>query len=347
MRLELAGEPPATSTLSAGHKRSISSSAETSSALRSSSFRVKDIPLLEGKSLKEAATYKTRWEIESNTSPRPLSVRERIAHAATGLRGTPLEMWRRRQNQPEFETWDEYTAWCRNLVKDPANRTIQAYLSLKDARQRPNQNVRELVSYLEELERDLPGNDEDKQNAWSLLAALRPDIRERVMAEHKEITGREQVVSAAQRQEELLKGCRRENPEAQASSKRDAGVSQGKTVRVFSKSYTSRRKEARREGSRDEPEPKALGEKRCFACNITGHLANACPTKARRAPRTESAGDADVFSEQGAAELPDHARVEHAIHIEEGKEVPYGPIYAVSAIELRALSEYLESSLGK
>ena len=56
---------------------------------------------------------------------------------------------------------------------------------------------------------------------------------------------------------------------------------------------------------------------------------------------------ADVFSEEGAASLPDHAHVEHAIHIQEGGEVPYGPIYPLSRGELQVLSEYLESNMAK
>jgi hypothetical protein len=56
---------------------------------------------------------------------------------------------------------------------------------------------------------------------------------------------------------------------------------------------------------------------------------------------------ADVFSEEGAASLPDHARVEHAIPLQDGQEVPYGPLYPLSGVELRALSEYLEANLDK
>jgi hypothetical protein len=56
---------------------------------------------------------------------------------------------------------------------------------------------------------------------------------------------------------------------------------------------------------------------------------------------------ADVFSEEGAAKLPESTRVKHAIIIEEGKNIPYGPIYALSANELRVLREYIESSLAK
>lgn len=55
----------------------------------------------------------------------------------------------------------------------------------------------------------------------------------------------------------------------------------------------------------------------------------------------------DVFSEAEAGKLPANTRISHSIEIEEGKEIPFGPIYALSANELRVLREYLESSMAK
>jgi hypothetical protein len=54
----------------------------------------------------------------------------------------------------------------------------------------------------------------------------------------------------------------------------------------------------------------------------------------------------DVFSEQRADELPPTTGKTHEIDIGEA-EPPYGPIYALSAVELEALREYLDSSLKK
>ena len=55
----------------------------------------------------------------------------------------------------------------------------------------------------------------------------------------------------------------------------------------------------------------------------------------------------DVFSEEAAGKLPENTKVRHSIEIEDGKTVPYGPIYPLSANELRVLREYIESSLAK
>jgi predicted DNA-binding protein YlxM (UPF0122 family) len=54
----------------------------------------------------------------------------------------------------------------------------------------------------------------------------------------------------------------------------------------------------------------------------------------------------DVFSEEKADELPSETGRSHEIDIG-GKEPPYGPIYALSEKELKALREYLDSSLEK
>ena len=56
---------------------------------------------------------------------------------------------------------------------------------------------------------------------------------------------------------------------------------------------------------------------------------------------------AKVFSETAADILPDTTKVVHSIDIEEGKTIPYGPIYALSAKELQVLCEYLETSMAK
>jgi hypothetical protein len=54
----------------------------------------------------------------------------------------------------------------------------------------------------------------------------------------------------------------------------------------------------------------------------------------------------DVFSEEKANELPVMSNRTHGIETN-GEDPLYGPIYALSAIELKALQNYLDSSLEK
>ncbi|OAP54137.1 hypothetical protein AYL99_11672 [Fonsecaea erecta] len=55
----------------------------------------------------------------------------------------------------------------------------------------------------------------------------------------------------------------------------------------------------------------------------------------------------DVADETEAAKLPISARVEYTITIEEGKDIPYGPIYPLSAEELKVLREYIKKFLAR
>ena len=55
----------------------------------------------------------------------------------------------------------------------------------------------------------------------------------------------------------------------------------------------------------------------------------------------------DIFSKESADELPHHAPYDHAITLQPGISPPFGPIYLLSEVELRALKEYLQEHLNK
>ena len=56
---------------------------------------------------------------------------------------------------------------------------------------------------------------------------------------------------------------------------------------------------------------------------------------------------ADVFSEKSANVLPERTKVnEHAIKLEEGKQLSYGPIYSLGPVELKILKTYIEINLA-
>jgi transposase InsO family protein len=56
---------------------------------------------------------------------------------------------------------------------------------------------------------------------------------------------------------------------------------------------------------------------------------------------------ADVFSKKSADILPQHRPYDHAIDLEPGSHPPFGPLYSLSEVELKALREWLEENLGK
>ena len=52
-----------------------------------------------------------------------------------------------------------------------------------------------------------------------------------------------------------------------------------------------------------------------------------------------------VFNGQYSDELPPHRSFDHTIDMVEGKELPWGPIYALSEKELEGLRTYLHDML--
>jgi hypothetical protein len=55
----------------------------------------------------------------------------------------------------------------------------------------------------------------------------------------------------------------------------------------------------------------------------------------------------DVFEDQPIGTLPPHRTYDHSIPTEEGKEVPFGPLYKLAPAELEELQKYLEDNLKK
>ncbi|KAL9104530.1 MAG: hypothetical protein Q9187_008890 [Circinaria calcarea] len=132
-----------------------------------------------------------------------------------------------------------------------------ASLRLKEAGQ-GKRSVRELASYIESLEEDIPEQTREEQRAWVLLNALKSELRSAVLREERTIESRQQVITSAQRQHELealTKPRERDARETRDKSERGAETSQDASKR--------------REGSDRGPH--------CYQCGKEGHIARRCP----------------------------------------------------------------------
>jgi hypothetical protein len=54
----------------------------------------------------------------------------------------------------------------------------------------------------------------------------------------------------------------------------------------------------------------------------------------------------DIFSKKKAETLPPHRPTDHAIDLEPGTKLPYGRIYSLSEVELKALKAYIDTNLA-
>ena len=55
----------------------------------------------------------------------------------------------------------------------------------------------------------------------------------------------------------------------------------------------------------------------------------------------------NIFSAENVAELPKNTGInEHAIELEEGKQLPFGPIYSLETVELKTLKTNIKINLA-
>lgn len=296
MEMELAGETPAypvhiDGTTPVRSKRAASTTLEPEVPRTPSFIKPSNLPTFSGKDLRELREFSIAWSLYLRTPGAPQAPADRIALAASYLKGYPAETWLERlENDEPIEEWEKFLEYLRTLIVDPANRMAYASLRLKDVKQRKGQSVREFTSYIEGLERDIPEWTERERKAWFLLNSLQPDLRKEVMKENKVITSREQVVSAAQRHEELAKQQTPSESQAKpATHKQDARVThRSRGGRTGGNSGHS--------GSRSEQSKKDLT---CYNCGKAGHRSTECWQ-----PKKSSEGGAGASPAQSKGNMP-------------------------------------------
>ena len=54
----------------------------------------------------------------------------------------------------------------------------------------------------------------------------------------------------------------------------------------------------------------------------------------------------DVFNKDKASRLPEHRPYDCPIDLQPGKDLPWGPIYSLSHVELKVLRDYIDENLA-
>jgi hypothetical protein len=139
-------------------------------------------PYLRREEFARTRRYEAGWNVWFKAVKTFKTDSERIGQAAASLRETALDEWARTDTD-NIGTWEAYIDWCSSIIKDPATRKANASLRLKKVVQREGQSVRDLLRYIEEIERDLPSLGIEVRRVYVVLDALRDSLRKDVIRE--------------------------------------------------------------------------------------------------------------------------------------------------------------------
>lgn len=249
-------------------------------------------PRFDGKSIERLLKYDRGWRKLFRTMP---SIAEdeyasRIRYAASFLEDRAEEAWDR--DNPELTQWADYITYLKGVVANPAIRKSQAFLRLAETKQQANQSVRDLLNKIEAIEGEIPSMTEDERKAWVLLNSLSPALRAEVMHEHKEILSREQVLSSAQRHEEVIKQRAKSEASTRAGNSTPSSrssVSLPPRPRTVVAPKTQEKTSSTTEKKEELATTKGSGSRfpgTCHNCGKPGHMARVC-----RAPKKRSSGE--------------------------------------------------------
>jgi hypothetical protein len=295
MRAELAGEVPEVPVEIDGvslpvlkRKRVASDEEATRERDFLRSLKLADCPVFHGKSQRELQDFNIRWKnvFRGRLNVPPRFWTERINLVGQRLKGDAAVAWNR--NDEVYTSWDQFLAFLRTTLADPAVRMAEALQALYRFEQGENQKVRELLIEIERLEEDIPPMSEEERKAWVLLLAVKPAIRTSVLSEHKEITSREQVLASAARHKQAAAletaTQRKTRNETHAPRIPHAERTQGKTTTTPIVQSSGRRIEEQTSTRvvNKTPVGPALPIRpgsgiKCFKCQGYGHVQATCP----------------------------------------------------------------------
>jgi hypothetical protein len=222
-------------------------------------------------------------------------------YAGQFLYGETLGAWLRLEESREGEviSWNEFKKLLRDHLQDPVTRVAAQAQRYNEAVQKPGQSVKKFVTFLDEMEAELPPYS-DEHRRQHLLAKLRPELRRAINNYQDVPTTRAGLVNLAIQ----LEANNKLNPYTEETKKNrmgDTSETQARKEQANGKPNKFKPKGKSHEGSHNstskskipdtltkEEREKRVQEKLCFKCGKPGHMARFCRGKASSTPSEPS-----------------------------------------------------------
>ena len=220
-----------------------------------------------GGNMREFTTLMTRLEIHFRRYSYFFTTEERkIAEGAAWLSDTSILKWA----QHEKETGDE-TTWQEFYEFLLVNLLREAYQRYSDAKQTPEQSVRDFATYLAQWEAQLPEPYTERQRKEYLRTRVLPEVRREILKYKEEPDSYEGFVAHLQTVEDSL-------PHRRAANR--AGQSRKPSH------YQTQGESNKRQFHNPNPHRSQFkSSEQCAYCNRYGHVENDCFKKHRDADK--------------------------------------------------------------
>jgi len=159
-----------------------------------------------GENMREFTTFMTRLEIHFRRYSYYFTTEERkVAEGAAWLSDTLILKWAQHEKETGDETtWQEFYEFLLHLINDPVNLLREAYQRYSDAKQTPEQSVRDFTTYLAQWEAQLPEPYTERQRKEYLRTRVLPEVRREVLKYKEETDSYEGFVAHLQTVEDSL-----------------------------------------------------------------------------------------------------------------------------------------------
>lgn len=244
-----------------------------------------DPPMYHGRNVKELEEFLIYWVIHWEAHPEEPE-ESRVRSAAAYLRAVPMKMWGQRieSHATPLTTWDGFRQWLRDTLKAPNQRTLESTLALKEMKQRDSQSCKDLYIYMCELENNIPTMSEEQRRAWTLVNALKPELRSRIVRDLQVIENVDAVIACAARNESTTVDSRPTRKTELSGAKTEDGNALPARTRQGRDSTSSGRGRGRGNSFRgrgshstSETNTASRTSGACYNCDKEGHIARNCP----------------------------------------------------------------------